>query len=68
MNSDFLAKPTAIQSYLRGHGKSSDLSKATAELTLLTGTEKQEIELKPVGKRLVVTIAGKPAAVRSAMK
>ena len=68
MDFELVAKPTAIQLYLRGHGKSPDLSKATAKVTLLTGTEKQEIELKPVGKRLVVTVAGKPAAVRFAMK
>jgi hypothetical protein len=81
---ELVAKPNAIQLYLRGHGKSPDLSKATAKVTLLTGTEKQEVELKPAGDKLeatgsfkvgpgtkavaVVTIAGKPATVRFAIK
>ena len=74
---ELVAKPTAIQLHLRDHGKPTDVSKASAKLTLLTGAEKQEVELKPVGNRLeatgsfklgpgtkavaVVTIAGKPA-------
>ncbi len=77
MDYELVAKPTAIQLHLRDHGKSADVSKASAKLTLLTGTEKQEVELKPAGDKLeatgsfkvgpgskavaVVTIAGKPA-------
>jgi len=73
---ELVAKPTAIQLHLRDHGKPTDLSKASARLTLLTGTEKQDVELKPAGDKLeatgsfkvgpgtkavaVVTIAGKP--------
>jgi hypothetical protein len=84
MDFELVAKPSAIQLYLRGHGKSPDLSKATAKVTLLNGTEKQEVELKPAGDKLeatgsfkvgpgtkavaVVTIAGKPATVRFAIK
>ena len=84
MDFELVAKPSAIQLYLRGHGKAPDLSKATARVTLLTGTEKQEVELKPAGDKLeatgsfkvgpgtkavaVVTVAGKLAAVRFAMK
>ncbi len=74
---ELVAKPTLIQLHLRDHGKPADVSKASAKLTLLSGTEKQEIELKPVGDKLeaagtfkagpgtkvvaLVTIAGKPA-------
>ena len=81
---ELVAKPTVIQIHLRDHGKASDVSKATAKVTLLTGTEKQEVELKPVGDKLeatgsfkvgpgtkavaVVTVAGKPATVRFAVK
>jgi hypothetical protein len=84
MDYELVAKPTVIQLYLRDHGKAADVSKATAKLTLLTGTEKQEFELKPAGDKLeatgsfkvgpgskavaVVTIGGKPATVRFAMK
>ena len=84
MDFELVAKPSAIQLYLRGHGKSPDLSKATAKVTLLTGTEKQEVELKPVGDKLeatgsfkvgpgtkavaVVTVAGKPATARFTLK
>ncbi|MGV8825057.1 hypothetical protein [Methylibium petroleiphilum] len=81
---ELVAQPTAIQLHLRDHGKPADVSKATARLTLLTGTEKQEVELKPAGDRLeatgsfkvgpgskavaVVTVAGKPSTVRFVLK
>jgi hypothetical protein len=74
---ELVAKPAAIQLYLRDHGKPVDVSKAGAKLTLLSGTEKQEVELKPAGDKLeatgtfkvgpgtkvvaIVTIAGKPS-------
>jgi hypothetical protein len=69
---------------MRDHGKPADVSKASAKLTLLSGKEKQEVELKPVVDKLeasgtfkvgpgtkavaVVTVAGKPATVRFTMK
>ncbi len=81
---ELVAKPTAIQLHLRDHGKPADVSKATAKITLLTGTEKQEVELKPAGDKLeatgsfkvgpgtkavaVVTVAGKPATARFTLK
>lgn len=81
---ELVAKPTVIQLHLRDHGKPADVSRASARLTLLTGTEKQEVELKPAGDRLeatgsfkvgpgskvvaVVTVAGKPSTVRFALK
>ena len=84
MDYELVAKPTVIQLHLRDHGKSADLSKATAKLTLLTGTEKQEVELKPAGDKLeatgsfkvgpgtkavaVVTVNGKPAIARFTLK
>ena len=74
---ELVAKPTVIQLHLRDHGKSADISRASARLTLLSGTERQEVELQPAGDRLeakgvfkvgpgtkavaLVTIAGKPA-------
>ncbi|MES2886596.1 MAG: hypothetical protein V4739_01160 [Pseudomonadota bacterium] len=74
---ELVAKPSLIQLYLRDHGQATDVSKASAKLTLLSGTDKQEIELKPAGDKLeasgafkvvsgtkvvaLVTIAGKPA-------
>ncbi len=84
MDYELVAKPTAIQLYLRDHGKPADVSKASAKLTLLTGTEKQEVELKPAGDKLeaagsfkvgpgtkavaVVTVGGKPATARFTVK
>ena len=81
---ELVAKPTVIQLRLRDHGKPADVSKATAKVTLLTGTEKQEVELKPAGDRLeatgnfkvgpgtkavaVVTVGGKPSTARFAVK
>jgi hypothetical protein len=77
MDYELVAKPTSIQLFLRDHGKAADATKASAKLTLLSGSEKQEVELKPAGDKLeatgsfkvgpgtkavaVVTIAGKPA-------
>ena len=84
MDYELVAKATVIQLYLRDHGKPADVSKASAKLTLLTGTEKQEVELKPVGDKLeatgsfkvgpgtkavaVVTVGGKPATARFTVK
>jgi len=84
MDYELVAKPTVIQLHLRDHGKTADLTKATARLTLLTGTEKQEVELKPAGDKLeatgsfkvgpgtkavaVVTIAGKASTARFTLK
>ncbi|WP_396270740.1 hypothetical protein [Ideonella sp.] len=81
---ELVAKSSLIQLYLRDHGKAVDVSKANAKITLLTGTEAQEIQLKPAGAKLeatgsfkvgpgtkavaVVTGAGKPATVRFAIK
>jgi hypothetical protein len=84
MDYELVAKPTVIQLYLRDHGKPADVSKASAKVTLLTGTEKQEVELKPAGDKLeatgsfkvgpgtkavaVVTVGGKPATARFTVK
>jgi hypothetical protein len=77
MDYELVAKSTVIQLHLRDHGKPTDVAKASAKLTLLSGAEKQEVELKPAGDKLeatgtfkvgpgtkvvaLVTIAGKPA-------
>ena len=81
---ELVAKPSTIQIFVRDHGKPVDVSKATAKVTLLTGSDKQEVELKPAGDRLeaggsfkvgagtkavaVVTINGKPATARFTLK
>ncbi len=49
---ELVVKPASAQLHLRDHGDPVDLSKASAKLTLLTGTQKQEAELKPVGDHL----------------
>ena len=46
---ELVANPTTLRLYVRDHGKAVDVSKASAKLTLLTGAEKQEIDLKPNG-------------------
>jgi hypothetical protein len=45
---ELVAKPESLQLHLRDHGKPINLSKASAKLTLLSGTDKQDVELKPV--------------------
>ncbi|MFZ5548692.1 MAG: hypothetical protein ACOZJX_08350 [Pseudomonadota bacterium] len=52
---ELVAKPTILQLYLSDHGKPRSVAKASAKLTLLAGTEKQEAELKPAGDRLEAT-------------
>ena len=84
MDFELVAKPTTIQLFLRNHGKPFDVSKASGKLTLLSGAEKQEVDLKPAGDKLeasgtfkvgpgtkavaVVNVAGKPATARFALK
>jgi hypothetical protein len=51
---ELVANATALQLYVRDHGKAVDVTKATAQMTLLSGTEKQEVQLKPNGNRLEV--------------
>lgn len=81
---ELVAKPDVIQLHISDHGKPIDYSKATAKITLLVGTEKQDIELKPVGSKLEtkgsykvgpgtkavaqVTINGKSSTARFALK
>lgn len=78
MDYELVAKPDRLQLHLRDHGKAVDVSKASAKVTLLAGTEKQEVELKPAGDKLeavgtfkvaagtkaiaLVSFPGKPAA------
>ena len=52
---ELVAKPTVLQLYVQDHGKLRDVSKAAARLTLLSGTEKQDVELKPAGDKLEAT-------------
>lgn len=49
---ELVAKPDVIQLHIRDHGKQVDVSKVSAKLTLLSGMEKQEVELKPAGALL----------------
>jgi hypothetical protein len=59
---ELVAKPALIQLHLRDHGKPVDVSKSSAKLVLLSGTEKQEVELKPAGDKLEAAGAFKVAA------
>ena len=84
MDFELVTAADAIRLYVRGQGKPVDLAQASARLTLLAGSQKQEIELKPAGDKLealgpfktgagtkavaVVTINGKPATVRFVLK
>jgi hypothetical protein len=49
---ELVAKPDVLQLYVRDHGKPVDVSKTTAKVTLLSGADKQEVELKPTGDKL----------------
>ena len=81
---ELVAKPDVLQLYLRDHGKPADMSKASAKVTLLNGTEKQDATLAPAGDRLEakgsfrvaagtkalaqVTVGGKVLSARFEMK
>ena len=49
---ELVARKDVITLHVRDHGKAADLSKASAKLTLLSGTEKSEVMLAPAGDRL----------------
>ena len=75
---ELVAQPELIQLYLHNHGKPVDIAGGSAKVTLLSGAEKQEVELKPAGDHLeakgsfkvgsgtkavaVVNVAGNPSA------
>lgn len=49
---ELVAKPDVLQLHVRDHGKALDVSGATAKVTLLSGKDRQGVELKPAGNRL----------------
>lgn len=49
---ELVASASKLQLHVRDHGKPVDVSGMTAKVTLLAGTEKQEVELKPAGAAL----------------
>lgn len=49
---ELVVKPDLLQLYLRDHGKPIDAAKASGKITLLAGTEKQEVTLQSAGNRL----------------
>ncbi len=81
---ELVATASVLRLYVRDHGKPVDVSKTAAKLTLLSGSEKQEVELKPNGDKLeatgtykvtsgtkavaVVTSAGKQSTARFVIK
>jgi hypothetical protein len=62
MDFELVTEPELIRLYVRDHGKTPDLSKARARLTLLTGGGTQQIELEPAGDRLEARGNFPPAA------
>ena len=53
MDYELVAKPDQVELFVRDHGKPANVSKGSAKLTVLTGTQKQEIKLLPDGERFV---------------
>ena len=49
---ELVAKPDVIHLYLQDHGKPLSPAKASAKLTLLNGSEKQDVTLAPAGDKL----------------
>ncbi|MFU7141839.1 hypothetical protein ACM75J_17145 [Pseudomonas aeruginosa] len=51
---ELVVQPAMAQLYLRDHGEQINVSNSTAKLTLLTGSQKQEVQLTPAadGSRL----------------
>lgn len=50
---ELVAKPEQIQLFARDYGKPADISKGSAKLTVLSGRQKQEINLLPGGERFL---------------
>ena len=81
---ELVANPTTLRLHVRDHGKAVDVSKVSAKLTLLTGAEKQEVDLKPSNDKLeaagafkvgpgtkiiaVISVGGKQSTARFVMK
>lgn len=59
---ELVAKPEVIQLYLRDHGKAMSAAKASAKVTLLSGSDKQEVTLVPAGDKLEAKGSFKVAA------
>lgn len=49
---ELVARADVIALHVRDHGKPVGLQGASAKLTLLSGTEKSELQLTPAGERL----------------
>jgi hypothetical protein len=76
LDMELVAKPEIIQLYVRDHGKTIKIDGGKAKLTLLTGSEKSDVELPVQGDKFeakgnfkvaagtkavaVVTLTGKP--------
>lgn len=54
MDFELVAKSDCVELYLRDHGKPVDVSKASAKLTLLSGSQTQEVNLQADGDRLTI--------------
>ena len=52
VNYELVARPDGLTLYISDHGKAADLSVASAKVTLLAGSKKQEATLTPVGETL----------------
>lgn len=59
---ELVAKPEVIHLYLRDHGKAMSAAKASAKVTLLSGSDKQEVTLVPAGDKLEAKGSFKVAA------
>lgn len=64
---ELVARTDSIQLYVRDHGKPLDVSQATAKLTLLSGSKKQDVELKAAGDRMEAKGSFKLAAGSKAL-
>jgi hypothetical protein len=64
---ELVAKPNTLRIYVRDHGKAVNLAKSSAKLTILSGQEKQEIELNPATDYLEATGTFKVAASAKAV-
>ena len=59
---ELVAKADMLQIFVSDHGKPVKVDGASARVTLLSGTDKQEVELKPAGDKLEAKGSFKVAA------
>lgn len=61
---EIVAKDGKLTVYVSNHGAAVDTAGASGKLTVLAGTVKSEIDLKPAGKNLLQAVGNAPSGAK----